>query len=386
VEIKIVTGEHLEAYRHIVSHSFERGRACEISAEDLEARERFGVFEGGRLQASLRILDFQMFFGRERRPCGGIAGVACEPAARGRGYAGALLVHSLEVMKERGQYLSSLWPFSFAYYRRYGWEWVGPGRWYKVPLAVIPPQDESKYVEAFSGGVEAELNPVYEEFATRYNGMLARGAKRWQSFERVWAGKSHATFAYRREGRIEGYAKVKYGEKEEEAEATEVVAATPRAYRGLLGVFRRYGMTVKSMKWKGAPDDPLWSVVCDWDIDTRLEPEGMSRIVDLKAALEALRPDSGIVGACRVAVTDEKAPWNSGTWRIEADSGSVSSAPDSGDAGVSLDIQALTQAYWGSPSLETLRKWGRVAVHQEGAFHTLRALLPEAQVLLMDDF
>src|SRR2546421_6453380 len=148
MEIRVITAEHLEEYRHIVSHSFERGMACEMTAEELEGTERFGVFEGGRLQASMRILPFEMFFGEERRPCGGIAGVACEPAARGRGYAGALLDRSLELMRERGQYLSSLWPFSFAYYRKFGWEWVGPGMEYKVPLDLLPPEAESKHVES----------------------------------------------------------------------------------------------------------------------------------------------------------------------------------------------------------------------------------------------
>src|SRR5687767_12432736 len=182
MEIRPITAEYLEAYRHIVSHSFERGQGCGITAEQLGEQERLGAFEDGRLHASLRILDFNMFFGEDRRPCGGIAGVACEPAARGRGYAGALIRRSLELMRERGQYLSSLWPFSFEYYQGYGWEWVGPGRQYKVPLALLPAQEESRFVEPLFEDIPAVLNPTYERYAVRYNGMLVRNDKRWESF------------------------------------------------------------------------------------------------------------------------------------------------------------------------------------------------------------
>ena len=386
MEIKPITAEHLDAYRHIVSHSFERGMGSEITAEKLVEHERLGVFEDGRLHASLRILDFQMFFGEERRPCGGIAGVACEPAARGRGYAGALMNRSLELMRERGQYLSSLWPFSFDYYRNYGWEWVGPGHRYKVPLALLPAQEDTRFVEPLFEDIPAVLNPAYERFAVRYNGMLVRDDRRWESFQRVWDNRAHSIFVYRRDGGIEGYAKVKYKEKEEEAEASEFVALTNRAYRGLLGVFRRYGMTVKTIEWRAAPDDPLWSILCHWDVETKLEPQGMSRIVDLKPALEALRPNLSLSGSASIAIQDEKAPWNTGTWRLSTDSGAVDVRADSGDAGVTIDIQALTQVYWGSPSLDWLRKAGKIEVRKESDYDLLRLLLPARPVLLLDGF
>src|SRR5438132_11992154 len=126
MEIRPIAPEDLPAYQRIASLSFERGNPVEISPERFghPQRSRIGAYEGGRLRACLSIIDFRMFFGVYLRPCGGIAGVQSEPASRGRGYAGALLRRGLEIMREDGQYLSSLWPFSFDYYRRYGWEWT----------------------------------------------------------------------------------------------------------------------------------------------------------------------------------------------------------------------------------------------------------------------
>src|SRR5438876_1731598 len=134
MEIREITHDDEEAYKHIISRSFERGREVTFPADTIgdPKNPRFGAYENGRLHAALRVLDFQMFFGADRRPCGGIAVVASDPAYRGRGCAGALLRHSLAAMRDVGQYLSSLWPFDFGFYRRYGWEWTGEGIGYKV--------------------------------------------------------------------------------------------------------------------------------------------------------------------------------------------------------------------------------------------------------------
>jgi predicted acetyltransferase len=230
------------------------------------------------------------------------------------------------------------------------------------------------------------LKPVYERFASGYNGMLARDSARWESVLKDNDKRASSTFIYRRDGEVEGYARVRYREKEEEAEATELIALSNRAYRGLLGVIRRYVMTVKSVRWRAPFDDSLWSIPTHWDVETKLEPEGMSRIVDVSAALQALKPDSGIRDSAVISVEDQKAPWNTGVWRISAESGRVEARKGSAEPGVRLDIQALTQAYWGAPSLDRLRRAGRVDVVDERDYSLLAALLPPTPVWLLDDF
>ena len=55
----------------------------------------------------------------------GVAGVACLPEYRRRGYVGALLKQALMEMHDRGEALSALYTPHVALYRRYGWEIVG---------------------------------------------------------------------------------------------------------------------------------------------------------------------------------------------------------------------------------------------------------------------
>ena len=115
-------------------------------------------------------------------------------------------------------------------------------------------------------------------------------------------------------------------------------------------------------------------------------PGIMGRIVDLHAALGALNPHPETSGELTLEVADEHAPWNSGRWRVLAESGHITVESADSEPGVSLDIQALTQAYWGTPSLDWLRQADRLRVNQERDYALLSALLPPKTVVLLDEF
>jgi len=54
--------------------------------------------------------------------------------------------------------------------------------------------------------------------------------------------------------------------------------------------------------------------------------------------------------------------------------------------GVSLDIQALSQAYWGQPPLDLIRAAGRLTVTDEAQYQVLSQLLPPSVCYLQDGF
>jgi predicted acetyltransferase len=112
-----------------------------------------GVFDSGGLQAVVTIFGFHVHLGPEAIVSEGtILAVACAPASRGKGYAGACLKYSLQRMRERGYVVSFLGPFSTAYYRRLGWEWVGHQRRYTVPARILRADRETEYVRAATAG------------------------------------------------------------------------------------------------------------------------------------------------------------------------------------------------------------------------------------------
>jgi predicted acetyltransferase len=297
-----------------------------------------------------------------------------------------LIDRSLEMMRDRGQYLSLLWPFDHRFYRRYGWDWVGHERHYTVPLSLIETSPEGEYVEPVFDGAFEVLNPVYEAKARQYNGPFVRSEKRWEYLLKQRGKKQAACYVYRRDGSAEGLGVIRYDEKKNAARANEFVALTPRAYLGLMTLFKRHAATVKKFIWSVPMDDMLFSLLAHWDVKTQIFPSAMGRVVDVRAALEALSPSSELSGRTLVSISDSRANWNNGVWSVSAEGGRVEAARSAGSVAVSLDVAALSQAYWGTPSLLDLRRARRLEVSDEAAFDFLARLLPPSPVWLADDF
>ncbi|MES2459219.1 MAG: GNAT family N-acetyltransferase, partial [Armatimonadota bacterium] len=181
MELRSLTPEDRPGQDRLMSEAFSAGRRpAPISEEpgqkDSESQPPvLGVFEGSRLVASLTIQELHLFWGSDIVPLGGIAGVACAADQRGRGHVGRLLKESLRTMRDAGQYLSGLFPFSVAFYRRYGWDWVGEKRTFTVPTAAIVAYPEGKHLRAYEGPDALDIvRPLYESFARRHRGMTTR--------------------------------------------------------------------------------------------------------------------------------------------------------------------------------------------------------------------
>src|SRR5690242_14662527 len=76
----------------------------------------------GSIVSCLTIVDTACWIGQGVVRLGGVAGVVTRPALRRRGYAGRLLRETVRTLDEQGYALSALFPFSYDYYRKFGWE------------------------------------------------------------------------------------------------------------------------------------------------------------------------------------------------------------------------------------------------------------------------
>jgi predicted acetyltransferase len=390
MDIRILTEDEIKGAHAIWAQAYHYGDRAqeEKSWEDDTYGKTFtcGVYDGAGLQAVLVINDYRIHLGPEVIvPMGGVGGVASLPASRGKGYAGALLRFSLAEMKERGHVVSALFPFSWAYYRRYGWEWVGHSRGYKVPTSILPASPETEQVRLATPGDRDRILALYTQFAGRYRGMFSRTEVAWNHILNDQPKQYTYTYVYERDGVIEGYLTYRGG-KEEEVGIREFLTLTARAQRGLLGLLRRHDMQVKKFTWDAPEDDTLWSQFYHWDIETDLRPRTQGRVVDVPNALQAWKPAPEAQGALNLGLQDEHAPWNTGTWRIEFADCAVSVRPTSETPHVECDIQAFSQAFYGRPTVAHLRAADRLHVHDEAGFTALQALLDGPPMWMNNEF
>src|SRR5699024_5445021 len=115
-----------------------------------------------------------------------------------------LLYHGLQQMKQDGQTISFLHPFSMPFYRKYGWELAFTRKKYTVPVEKMRGSwhDASGYVRRLQQ-YTPELGQVYTAFAKNFTGMLIRDEKWWA--QRVFRGNPHIAIAYNEAHEPVGY-------------------------------------------------------------------------------------------------------------------------------------------------------------------------------------
>lgn len=344
-----------------------------------------GIYEGKTLQAVLGVLNFRCFFGpRAVVPMGGIGAVATHPASRGKGYAGALLDQALARMRESSQPISMLAPFNWEFYQRYGWDWVGVARHYSLPALGIKPSQEAEKVREATAADHAAIRETYARHSRLYRGAVVRHEQFWTDVVSDTESQYASLYVYEGSSGMEGYLAFRGGSREN-LSLREFVALTPKARRGLLGLLRRIEMQYGRFTWKAPSDDTLWQEFYNWEIETKLQPVFMGRVVDFKAAFEAWSPAEPQTSSVAVGIADLHGPWNQSTWQVTCEGAKITVAPAKREAQVSLDIRAFSQAYFGTPTLSDLRRAGRVEVHDEAAYEALRRLL-EGPPTWMNDF
>lgn len=382
----------MPAALYLWAHAFEGGgtdtSSWESDIEEMAAGESapYGVFDANGLQAAVLINAYEAHFGPDViLKMGGIGGVACLPASRGKGYARAGLRHALEQMRDAGQVISTLYPFSFAYYRKFGWEWVGIRRKYIVPTSVLQAGPETEFVRAATPEDRPKIEEIYTQYARNYRGMLARTEKSWTDKLKDSKDKRTYTYLYEQDGKAEGY--FSHRDVKEETHLREFIALTPRAERGLLGLLKRHEMQVKKFTWRAPENDALWlRSPYHNNIEANITPVVQGRVVDIATALQALKPKSAENGAFTFALSDEHADWNAGIWRVEVESGHVAVRPATEAPQISLDIQAFSQAFFGVPNANQLRDSDCLQVHDETGFARFAALLAGPPMFLSDSF
>lgn len=301
-----------------------------------------GAFVGDRLGAVARCYPFTMLWGDHGVRVGGIASVATAPEHRHAGLARSLMLDALNRLREEGVGWSALWPFSGAFYRRLGWE-----RCHTDLLC------EGSLVDLPRGGpfAPAELRPrgaLYRAWAARWNGPLERSEEWW---ERRLGNFGTPSLAYEVPDRA--FLHLQLEAAEPAVKVLDFLWRDAEAARALLGCLRGFAAQAQRWQWI-APRD---AALLDPDqVQARVRPGLMLRVVDVQLALQALRPANS--GGIRLKIEDDVLPWNDGCFEVAWSEGKVMVAPTDGwDA--RLDVRALAQVLSGFLSPDTAVRDGR---------------------------
>ncbi|MFC4100512.1 GNAT family N-acetyltransferase [Paenibacillus xanthanilyticus] len=394
--IRQLTSEEFESFMELAQYAFQ----IHLTPEQREERrEKFkpetvwGMFNGTDLEAQLRIIPFELYLYGRKLQMGGIAAVSTWPEQRRKGHVNELLLHALQTMREAGQTISCLAPFAFPFYRKYGWELYTEYKKYTINTALLPPRVATAgRVERTEGDI-AELSKVYERYAARYNGTLARTESWWQ--DSVFKRKKKLAAVYKDEaGQATGY--ILYEIAERTFNINEMVYLDDTARQALWTFIANHDSMVEKVTLEAPMDDNLPYLLPNPRIGQEIVPYFMGRIVDAPAFVEQLRlrVPEGAEGKepFTIHIRDEHAPWNDGYWRLDADDEGLLSlrraaAGGEGetDAALSCDIGTLTAMLMGYQRPERLLQDGKLSGSPEAAAR-LERNIPRSQTNLLDFF
>lgn len=336
----------------------ERRRAAEAAGtapaettEQLAEREKnlewvlLKEEEDGKLSQHVQIVPLTIHFDGNLYKMGGIGGVASLPEYRYGGGVAQLLRWSLQLMRERGCIFSELAPFSFAFYRKLGWEWGF--RWHELTI----PMQELAAFKADTGTFvplreedRAEAIRVRNAFGKRYNGA------EWQDPDQKtgpFPRSGQTTYGVRNgQGELEGYATFKL--EDGQLRCRDFFYLNHAAKRKLLHLFHRHNSQVSAVRLTVPETDTAAMLLADGYVPTRSLAGMMVRVVDVPAALAAMRPATQAAGSLVLQVLDEAAPWNQGNWQVEVADGRLSATQvENREPDCILTIQRLSQLVYG---------------------------------------
>jgi predicted acetyltransferase len=313
----------------------------------------------GRPAGFLRSRDYRQFFGGKPVRMGGLASVAVDPYARGRGVATALLDRALVRLREAGQYISALFPSAPPLYRGRGWEQTGVYEKMILPLdllAALPKPTVHRTTRPAQKTDLPALHAAYLNFASTVDGMLDRNTKA-HNIEWVFGldivnvvPGVHGLRGYLTADRPDGERLIVYDLIADDADTAGRLLRQLASWAGTL-----HDVSLRIV------DPAVRDLLLSQPVlhDVRNHP-WMLRVIDLPEAIaargwpltSALRPLS-----VDIEVIDEHAPWHAGRHRIVFDGDAVF-AEQGGTGAVRLHARALGPWFAGSADTQMLRRAG----------------------------
>jgi predicted acetyltransferase len=350
----------------------------------------WGAFQNGNMTSSLVEIPFLMRFDGSRVPMSGIGGVGTLPEARNSGCVPAMFAKLLPGAYERGVVFSSLAPFSHAYYRKFGYELACARNEITVPAKEFSYlQGRGTFTPIFPGDDTSALAEVHSAYIAGLNHGICRdywpGNLAWRRFTRE-DPYSTGTFLYLwrdQEGRPRSY--IKY--QDQTAGNGHIMAVAELAFTdreglyGILGLVKGLATQFKEFKW-AMPTflDPTDLVSGLWDMNQRLVPRDMTRIINVAEALRLMRRPPG-EGAYTLEVTgDPYIGANRGRWRVEFGAGESRVSTTMAEPDLCCDIPSLSQLVTGYRSLENALRTRKAGLELRGNRETLgRVFTPRPQ-------
>lgn len=324
---------------------------CPIDPENDTDDHWAAYTDDGEMMSNFCVPAYDINFDGHSCRMAGIGGVATLPQYRRQGGIRACFNAALPDMYEKGFDFSYLFPFSTAYYRKFGYECCVRKLHWQVDLRLLnPPKTGGTFVLAEKNRPMREafqaLDAIWE---AKYNMMVIHKPEFYDWTEKFDpAVKQEFTYVFfNREGTPKAYCTFKLAT---ESDGRNLVCsrfcfADKEGFNGLMELFKSLSADHRYVKFI-TPDQPsLLYLLPEWSLGAAQfqlhASSGMVRVINVRSVLEKAKYHGS--GTAVIAVTDPQIPQNNGTFAVTFRDGkavSVETTPEEPD--VTFTIPAFS--------------------------------------------
>lgn len=334
-------------------------------AEEGDVRHWGAFSEDGELMSSLSVTPFSLRFDGAACPMAGVGAVQTLPPYRRRGGVAACFAKALPALYADGYVFSYLYPFSTAFYRRFGFESCVVKTACKLDLTQLrlPPNKGYFRLARKDAPLGDAIRQVDRAWEARWNIEVIRGDWDYDWLEKLdpLATREYLYVSFDAAGEPLGYTAFR---AEQEPDGRNLRCSRFRfvdraGFRALLGVFQSLAADHRFVKFTLPADPALPYLMDEWSLGAAafsLQPAGMVRAVNVEEVLRraAYRGD----GALRLGIRDELIPENNGVFFLRFENGRavrVEKTEEAPDA--QLTIAAFSALIAGVCDFDGARAW-----------------------------
>jgi predicted acetyltransferase len=316
--------------------------------------------EGGRTVGAFRGYALTQHLHGAALPMLGLAAVAVDETARRRGLGRRLCEAAIRAGRERGDLVSTLYPFRPSWYESLGWGLVGSLHAYRFRPESLRRYTDGSGVRRAAPEDLTTLAAIYDRFAVVANGPVRRTQRAWRQHLDGDGVRVYMTG----DARAGGYAIVRFSRSgapdERPLHVRELIADDHRLYEELLGWIAAQQDSWRVVHYDASPDEQFEHRLHEprppgftmhghaWAPVARVVRGPMLRLLDVAGAFAA-RKRWGPAAPLRFGldIHDAIVPENDGSFIAEFDGRQLTMTRGTARPLLKLSVAVLGQIYAG---------------------------------------
>ena len=321
-----------------------------VSKDDV----RYVAIEDSKIISAIYVPSYVMNFDGNDVKMAGIGGVSTLPEYRRKGAIRSIFNKLLKDIYKEGFVFSYLYPFSTAYYKKFGYEKACDLVKYTINTMALPQSEDSDKCflltkDTYSKGIEI-IKKAYDINVSKYNGMTHPGSDTFS-----WAkADPYETAVYTylfKEG--DSYGFLTYELKKEgelSVNVKRLMYKGDKALRALLSIVRSFGSDYTKTVVTMPKGDNIERLIEEWsfgNLKREIIPHGMVRVINVEEALKIAKYKGS--GEFKICVIDTDIKENSKKYYVNYKEGKAIEVSEcTGKADVTFEIGEFSARLFGN--------------------------------------